>query len=58
MHRKGKPYALLVGLQIHAAAVENSMEIPPETKELKTYLLYDSAILFWVLIQRMQHHIL
>ena len=30
--RKGKPSALLVGLQMGAATVENSMEFPQKTK--------------------------
>ena len=32
MWRKGSPCAWLVGLQISAAIVENSMEIPQKTK--------------------------
>ena len=32
MWRKGKPGALLVGVQIGAATVENSMEIPQKIK--------------------------
>ena len=32
MWRKGNPFALLVGMQIGAAAVESSMEIPQKIK--------------------------
>ena len=32
MWRKGNPSALLVGMQTGAAAVENSMEFPQNTK--------------------------
>ena len=32
MWRKGNPFALLVGMQIGAAAVEISMEFPPKVK--------------------------
>ena len=32
MWRKGNPFALLVGIQIGAATVENSMEIPQKIK--------------------------
>ena len=32
MWRKGKPSALLVGMQTGAATVENSMEFPQKTK--------------------------
>ena len=32
MWRKGNPYALLVGIQTGAAAVENSMEFPQKLK--------------------------
>ena len=30
--RKGNPSAVLVGMQTHAVAVENSMEFPQKTK--------------------------
>ena len=33
MWRKGDPCALLVGLLIHAATIENSMEIPKKNKK-------------------------
>ena len=33
MWRKGNPSALLVGIQIGAATVENSMEFPQKTKK-------------------------
>ena len=42
--RKENPFALLVGMQIGAATVESSMEIP---QKLKMKLLYDPAILLW-----------
>ena len=32
MWRKGNPHALLVGMQIGAATVENSMEFPQKIK--------------------------
>ena len=32
MWRKGSPFALLVGMQIGAATVENSVEIPQKIK--------------------------
>ena len=32
MWRKGNPRALLLGMQIGAAAMENSMEVPPKIK--------------------------
>ena len=32
MWRKGNPFALLVGMQIGAATVENSMELPKKIK--------------------------
>ena len=41
MWRKGNPCALLVGMQIGAATVENSMEFP---QKIKIELLYDPAI--------------
>ena len=31
--RKGHPSALLVGMQTGAATLENSMELPPKTKD-------------------------
>ena len=42
MWRKGNPFALLVGMQIGAATVESSMEIPQ--KKLKLDLPFDPAI--------------
>ena len=42
MWRKGNIFALLVGMQIGAATVESSMEIP---QKLKIDLPFDSAIL-------------
>ena len=39
--RKGNPSTLLVGMQIGAATVENSMEFPQNTK---TELPFDPAI--------------
>ena len=39
---KGNPFALLVGMKIHAATVESSMELP---QKIKTELPYDPAIL-------------
>ena len=41
MWRKGKPHALLVGMQIGAAMVENSMKFP---QKLKMELSYKLAI--------------
>ena len=38
MQRKGNPCALLVGIKIDAATMENSMEAP---QKLKTELPYD-----------------
>ena len=32
MWRKGNPHALLVGMQIGAATVENTMELPQKIK--------------------------
>ena len=32
MWKKGNPFALLVGLETGAATLENSMEVPQETK--------------------------
>ena len=32
MWRKGKPCILLVGMQTHAATVENSIKLPQKTK--------------------------
>ena len=32
MWREGNPFVLLVGMQIGAATVESSMEIPPKIK--------------------------
>ena len=42
MWRKGKPSALLVGMQNGAATVENSMEFP---QKIKNGTSYDPAIL-------------
>ena len=39
--RKGNSFALLVGMQIGAAILENSMELP---QKLKIELPYDPAI--------------
>ena len=36
MWRKGNPYALLVGIQIGADTMENSMEIPQKIKNRTT----------------------
>ena len=36
MWRKGNPRALLVGLQIVAATMENSMEVPQKLKNRTT----------------------
>ena len=41
MWRNGNPLALLVGMQIGAAALENSVEVP---QNLKIDLPYDPAI--------------
>ena len=41
MWRKGKPLILLVGMQVGAATLENSVEIP---QEIKNKLPYDPAI--------------
>ena len=41
MWRKGNPFALLVAMQIGAATVESSMEIP---QKLKIYMSFDLAI--------------
>ena len=35
MRRKGKPFALLVGMQTDAATLENSMEVPQKIKKKK-----------------------
>ena len=40
MWRKGKPPALLVGLKIDIAPVENSMEVPQKTKNRTTQQSY------------------
>lgn len=48
MWRKGKLLALLVGMQISAAIMENSMEIPQKTKNRSTIWLSH----FWEYIQR------
>ena len=36
MWRKGNPSALLVGMEIGAATMENSMEVPQKTKNRTT----------------------
>ena len=36
MRRKGNPSALLVGMQIAAATMENSMEVPQKIKNRTT----------------------
>ena len=36
MWRNGKPLTLLVGMQIRAAALENSMEVPQKIKNRPT----------------------
>ena len=36
MRRNGNPLALLVGMQIGAAALENSVEVPQKTKYRST----------------------
>ena len=41
MWRKGNSFVLLVGMQIGAATIESSMEIP---QKLKMDLLFDPAI--------------
>ena len=41
MWRKGNPSALLVGIQIGAATVENSMEFPQKTKNGTAFLPSD-----------------
>ena len=41
MWRKGNPLPLLVGMQVDAASLENSVEIP---QEIKIELPYDPAI--------------
>ena len=41
MQRKRTPHTLLVGLQIGAGTMENSMEVP---QKVRTDLLYDPAI--------------
>ena len=41
MWRNGNPHALLVGMQIGAATLENSMEVP---QKIKKDLPYDPAI--------------
>ena len=43
MWRKGNPHMLLVGLQIGAATMESSMEVPKKKK--KKELPYDPVIL-------------
>ena len=44
IRRKGDHCALLVGMQIGAATVENSMEV---SQKLKTKLAHDPEVLFW-----------
>ena len=41
MWRKGSPHALLVGMQIGAATMENNMDVP---QKIKIELLCDPAI--------------
>ena len=36
MWRKGDPCALLVGMSLSAATMENSMEVPQESKNITT----------------------
>ena len=36
MWKKGNPYALLVGMYIGAATMENSMEVPQKIKNITT----------------------
>ena len=43
MWRKGNPSTLLVGNQIGAATVENSMEFPKKTKNGTAFWLSDST---------------
>ena len=53
MWRKGNPSALLVGIQIGAATVESSMEIP---QNFKAALLYDSVIpLIGIYLKKPKH---
>ena len=49
MWRKGNTFALLVGMQTGAAAVESSMEIP---KKLKMDLPFDPVIPLLEIYQR------
>ena len=42
--RKGNPPTLLVGMQVGAATVENSVEVPKK-KKLNIELRYDPAVL-------------
>ena len=53
MWRKGNSCALLVGVQIGAATVENSMEVP---QNIKNKLPYDPAIPLRVFIRRNPKH--
>ena len=34
--RKGNPPTLLVGMEVHVATMENSMEVPQKTKNRNT----------------------
>ena len=61
MWEKENIYSLLVGMQITAATVENSMESPPEkqkTKNKKTRIDLPMIQLshFWLFIQRIQNY--
>ena len=51
--RKGIPSALLVGMQIHAATVESSMEIP---QNIKMDLPFDPVIQLLGVYQRIPKH--
>ena len=48
MWRKGNPYALLMGMQIGAATMENSMEIPQKLKN-RTNICFQ-RFHFWIFI--------
>ena len=43
MRRKGNPSALLVGMQISAATMENSMEVPQKIKNRTTLWFSNST---------------
>ena len=55
MRRKGNPSALLVGMQIGAATVENSMEFPQKTKNGTNCLLIQQFHCWDYILRTLKH---